>query len=86
MYVIQKQPGHPGGMFNSGHPDYFHLFVLEGGVIGYPIGTLADERLAIRIRDLLNQHGMEGIDLALIELPPPAYVGASDDDDDEDAD
>lgn len=85
MYVIQTVPGHPGAMFTSPHSGYHNLFYIEAGVMGQPIATIADERLAFRIRDLLNQHGMEGVDLSLMEFPPPpAYVGADDDEDDED--
>lgn len=78
MYVIQKVAA-AGGMMGFGHGGYCNLYHVDAGVVGGPIATIADERLAERIRDLLNQHGMEGVDMSVIELPPPmSYIGADD--------
>lgn len=82
MYVIQTVPATNGGMF--GNPGYNNLYYIDAGVMGQPIATFSDERLAFRVRDLLNQHGMEGADLTFMEFPPPAYVGTDDDEDEED--
>lgn len=71
MYVIHKVPGQGAGMFNSGHNGYCNLHFVDKGEISNPIGTIGDERLAERVRDLLNQHGLEGVDMTDFELPPP---------------
>jgi hypothetical protein len=81
MYVIQKVPGQPGGLLNYGHNGYCNLYFVDKGEMSSPIATIADVQLAERVRDLLNQHGLEGVDLSDISSfqLPSAFADGDDD-------
>ena len=81
MYVIQRVAGSAGGILTYGHPGYCNLWYIDAGIMKGPIATIGDDRIAERIRDLLNRNGMESVDMSSIELPPPVSVGADDEED-----